>query len=224
MGYDPTLPLDALQRSAHYDGYPSAVVIPKGSRVRIHAFSSSYSGVARFYVGEEGIVIGRPAIHDKSTGPELPVRFCTVRNEWDKLDNGKWFRVADLEVLEAGDGTVTPGSSYPLSQLEIHEQRFAALDKKHQGYANFPTFLAFMHLDQEQRHVAEIRRMVRKDGTINPRRLETYYDRNCKPGVDRELHYPSGFPERSEFYMPIDWQELAGEFKAAFEENNARAA
>lgn len=215
--------VDVMGRVAGFNGFDSTKEIPVGSRVRIHQGTYCSGCASRYYAGQEAVVTSRPFTSDKTTGPEVSVRFMTVKNDWDVIDNGRRFRPSVLEVLEVGNDTVTPGVSYPLAKIEVFTERFKTMDLTHQEYTNFPTFQAHIYLAQEERHVKAVKTMVLTDGSISRKKLERYFRSFPDLQPPSEDFYPDGFPQRLEFRLNIDWDDVAKQFEAQFAEAAAYA-
>lgn len=75
-----------------------------------------------------------------------------------------------------------------------------------QGYVNSCTWHRALMLSNSAKHSKAIRKMVRLDGTINPRDIQVYYESlPAEPGweEDEDLEWIEG---------EVDWQEVAGDF------------
>lgn len=135
-----------------------------------------------------------------------------------------------LELVERGPGHFVLGQTHPFTPDELRHQRWQAfvqklehLDLSHQGFCNPATFLAWLYLNQEPAAHAALRGYVRKNGTINPNRVEKLF-RQLKLTVDPwAFECPLDMPaEFSKHLNPaarrqrVDWQEVAGTFASAF--------
>jgi hypothetical protein len=135
-----------------------------------------------------------------------------------------------MELISKGDGTCIPGVHYQLNEKELVRQRWDAFDAvhktvdyRHNDWSNAASWMANMYLTQEKRHADAILQMKRKDGTVNPAKIEKYFYRSglrledwvfkCKLDVPEEFGR-WGFRVRTPT-MP-DWQEIADEFAASW--------
>jgi hypothetical protein len=210
--------VDAMGR--HYSaicGYPNKQGIPIGSRIRIH--NRGYSAVCfvKYYEGHEAIVVSAPRLYTSDTWV-IGVRFLEPTCDWEISSNSTIVEPRDLEVLKVGDGTVIPGISYRLCEKEIWDAKYEAYDFTFEGYTNAPTHLAALYLQQDSGHRSALKGMLRKDNTINPKRISEYFRKTPSLTIDDWAPLQGNFPVRSEYRQGVDWDEIAAEFNQCFDE------
>lgn len=205
------------------------IPIPIGTRVRLMPEWTT-SAVDSFFdksaFGAEAIVTAfLPGKRRPDGGlvfwekDHVRVRFVDVRGHWETAANYRVWDVRWIEVLELGSGEIADGS-YELMQEEIWDQRWKALDHTHQGWSNPPTFLAQLYLDNDSRHQGAVLGMVRKDGSINPTRLATYFRRSGLH-IDGWSWYPDPFPQHYRYRYRVNWSEIAVFFANKAKEHRA---
>jgi len=196
--------------------------LPIGTRVKIH--SAGARCFSKYYDGKEAVVTGplREG-HWGMMDPRVPVRFVEPQEDWEIGQNYKVINLCDAEVLAVGDGTLIPGISYRLCEQELWDARFAAYDFTFQEYRNYPTFLAALYLRQDYKHVEAVRTMRRKDGTVNPVRLEKYFAAAPDLRIEESEMYQGDFPARTIYRQSVDWAEVANDFNVLFKEEDAYA-
>jgi hypothetical protein len=140
------------------------------------------------------------------------------------------FKHPDLLVLEQkGRGIFEAGIDRPFSPKELRMARFEKFKEKllqavltrYEGYRNPATFLASLHLRNDPGFMNSVLPgLVRKDGTINPNRIEkAFRDRGHRldPWVHQSpIDVP---PEFANYRLPelchlnVDWAEVAEDFR-----------
>jgi hypothetical protein len=211
-----------------YSGALKTTPIPVGSIVRV--LPDRYPRVSLrdpLFVGELCVVLDFSAARRAANGyrelweeDQALVRRITPVSQWDYVsDSILKIDAAWLEIVTLGDGTVKEGS-YQKSEKEIWTERFNVRDHSFEGYSNPPTFLAALYLENEPVCQTQLARMVRADGTINPRRIEKLF-RDQKLVIDEWAWYPEEFPHRSEFKYWVNWTEVGDYFIQKFKELSA---
>lgn len=127
-----------------------------------------------------------------------------------------------LRLIAKGDGSSEPFVLSPrevyLNRLYEHQAKLAACDVSHQGFSNAATFLAVLYLKNDAKALAEVIALQRKDGTVNPDKLNKLFYRNGFTIDAWAYESPIKTPEALEGVQfrlrnSIDWQEVANEFK-----------
>lgn len=133
-----------------------------------------------------------------------------------------------FELVRKGDGIVVPGVTYPFTEDELRDQRWQAFlarveakDVSHQGFSNAATYLAWLYLNNESGFVRyDLPSLRRKDGTVNPNKVRTSFERRglvvdswareCPIDIPREFagRVIHGLAGR----MAVKWQEVADAF------------
>lgn len=181
-------------------------------------------------------------------GQDYPGRYCGKQGVVIKLyEQGRWPLFADvtlrvmaddlssavealvpsqhLELVERGPGFFKLGQTHPFSEQELSEQRWEryvqacqAAELTHEGFANPATFLAWMYLNQEPSAHHRLCQFVRKDGRINPNKVQKLFS-DSKLDVDAWA-YEFPVPVPAEFAakrwghpiaerLQVNWQEVA---------------
>lgn len=138
------------------------------------------------------------------------------------------YPLGGLEVVAKGDGTFIPGVTLPFSQRELREQRWTAfeaaanaVDWTHEGFSNAASFLAWVYLNQDPRARAQLCAMQRKDGSVNPGKVEKLFGHMGLTIDDWAYACPLDIP--NEFLTRlnsnpvrnrqcVNWQEVADQF------------
>lgn len=149
------------------------------------------------------------------------------------------FAEPEYLVLEAaGRGQFEFGVDIPFSKLQLAQQRYAEFVQKarealeelvangYQGYPNAATFLAALYLRNEHRWMEQERpRLTRKDGTLNPARVQkAFRDLHLKVdswAYDLPIDVPPEF-ERHSFAnlktcLRVRWDVVANDFRKEIE-------
>lgn len=142
---------------------------------------------------------------------------------FDPLDTN----ILDVSLVRKGCGTASPGRDYPLLAYERKELRFErlkrrllAIDWSYEGYCNAPTYLAALYLRNCAAFVDSLARLRRKDGTINPVKVQKAF-RQHKLEIDPWAYeFPFDIPVEFQNYAldqyrpKVDWSEVARDFAA----------
>lgn len=138
------------------------------------------------------------------------------------------YKLEGLTVLERGDGRFELGVTHPFSERELAAQRLkafmariAAADTTYEGFVNAPTYVAHLYISQERKLLNELRSYVRKDGSINPDKVEKAFYRAglTIDGWAREpiLSVPEEFAHWSNRWRQgVDWKSLAIQLASDF--------
>ena len=192
------------------------IPIPVGTRVKLMpaAVASSRNRFDETLYGQEAVVVGFIPGKRRPDGKlvfweqdQVRVRLVQAHAQWEPYANYRYWHVAWVEILEVGTGEITPGS-YELTQEEIWDERFARREHAHQGWSNPPTFLAQLYLNTESRHRSAMMGMVRRDGSINSSRLQTYFQKSGLH-IDDWSWFPETFPESLRYRYRVNWAEIA---------------
>jgi hypothetical protein len=139
------------------------------------------------------------------------------------------FKTEKVQLVEKGNGTFVLGQTHPFSPYELERQRWDELVAKakaapleHEGFVNAATFLAWLYLNQEPRAHTNLPGMRRKDGSINPNKVEKLFSTmgltidswafECPVAIPAEFKNqgnPVAYEQR------IDWREVAEQFADA---------
>ena len=144
----------------------------------------------------------------------------------------KWQNVSSqqMELVKKGDGTFIPGVTLPPTPKLIWDARVAELQKRwedsptptHEGFCNAATWQTVLWLNQDPRTERRIPGMRRKDGTVNPSKMEKLF-RELKLQLEDWVRLPHiEIPEdMKRVYLHnwqkrlgVNWEEVAGEFAA----------
>lgn len=132
-----------------------------------------------------------------------------------------------LALVTKGPGFFELGKTHPFSKEELQDQRWAAfvdkansLDLQHEGFSNAATFLAWIYLNQEPKARHRLTMLVRKDGTLNPGRVEKLFV-ELKLAIDAwAFECPLEVPEEFKFRrnpvaskQAVNWAEVAKQFE-----------
>lgn len=133
-----------------------------------------------------------------------------------------------MELVRKGRGVAIPGEDYELTEGEKKELRWRAFEQKllgidwsYNGYSNAATYLAALYLRNERAwHDTKLPSLRRKDGSLNPNRVEKAFTDLGLKVDDWAFGFPIDIP--TEFanyalgrYRPkVNWQEVADEFKS----------
>lgn len=125
-----------------------------------------------------------------------------------------------LELIERGK-SIVPGIDYPMTDSEWNDViledlawKYDRLNFRHQGFSNYPTFLAHLYLNNESSFVNNVQHLWRKDGTINPDKIQKEFNR-LKLKIEPEAFYiPMDFPSthaylESRWAPRVNWKEVA---------------
>jgi hypothetical protein len=194
--------------------YDPTTRIPIGSRVRARRNPNEASW-SQATEGEEYIVTGR--WHD--SWYQVHLRAVKPTDSWDGPFFAPHHHVDYLDVLELGDGTVKEGS-YALYRKERFDKLFRETDHTHQGYTNFPTFLAVEYIWNEPSAHTHLQEMIAQYGKLKGEVVMMYYQgrkRRWKytgPEITLEDRTPDGFPVlhfESDYRLYVNWNEVADE-------------
>ena len=155
------------------------------------------------------------------------VRRCEPLNNMNYGDYPETFLLEKLTLLEEGDGTVTPGVHFKLSDdeakylrlMEYHNRCLKA-DTMHQGWSNAATCIARQLLAQEPMFHQWLHHNLRQDGTINEGKIEKQFrymklkvDDWCfEPPVEAPAEFGGQFAWYNPYKQKINWAEIADSF------------
>lgn len=180
--------------------------------------------------GREAVVISL----NQKCEPYLGPRSVSLRLLENNQNSPHWISFdrypADdwsAELVRRGRGFVTAGVDYQLSPNEAQDLRFEELKRRlhsidwsYQGYSNAPTFLAALYLRNHAPFMASLASLRRRDGTINPNKVERAF-RDARLSVDPWAYcFPIDIPDEFKHhslgrYQPqVKWSEVAADFTA----------
>ena len=162
-----------------------------------------------------GIVVRKHEYHSH----ELLVRYLPFGNY------SSWLTAVPLKglsLLAKGDGEAKwffegRGEAMDRQRAE-HQAKLDACDVSHQGFSNAATFLACLYINNDARALAEVQSFQRKDGTVNPNKVNKLFHRRGFVIDAWAYESPIKTPEALEgvqfrLRSNINWQEVANEFK-----------
>lgn len=206
-------------------GFTSTIEVPLGSLVTL--LPSRTSDCYDYYNGLQGIVIARYAASDRPwrPAPRVTIRKLDNLSDWEPHCNLVGWDSAYVRIDKLGDNTApVAGKDYPLCKRETLDLLWSKRDHRCNGWSNPATYTAHLYLRQSPAHAAAVRAMIRKDGTINPARLENYWVKHADLQIDEWARHGEGFPQISRYAYRVNWAEIAGEFEKLTKELHQFAA
>lgn len=143
-----------------------------------------------------------------------------------------------VSLVSKGNGQARPGIEYQLSESELRQDRWLSYLKKldlehrdfsHQGWSNAATWMANQYLTNEPGAMRQIPAMIRKDGTINPNKIEKLF-KSTRLKLDSWVFEPPIEPpsEFAGWRIPglasrtaVNWQEIADDLAQSHKERAA---
>lgn len=146
----------------------------------------------------------------------------------------EWVHPDYARLVTKGRGQFEYGVDIPFSKLQLAQQRYQVFKDRvdramlqvvadgYQGYPNAATFLAALYLRQEPKFHAQLGYLRRKDGTVNPKKVQkAFHDLRLK--VDEwayacPVDVPDEFARHSLSLLVglrVDWAVVANDFAEA---------
>lgn len=132
----------------------------------------------------------------------------------------------DFEYVRTLDGPVVPGVTFPWTERELINQRWAAFlqklegfDHSHQGFSNPATFLAWLYLKNDAQACGQLKSMQRKDGTVSTAKVHRLFSVRRFKVDDWALECPIDVPAEFQNWVEtrkgraVCWAEVAHAFR-----------
>jgi len=200
------------------------VSLSVGDTVRVKPYQTqSMCGLwsTGYKSGLTAIVTGFKKDYDWRTIPNIAILRLINKDGEDAYQDSH--PISELTVIEKGPGRFELGVTHPLLKDELKKLRYMSVyekihsfDLRTQGFSNAATYLADLYLSQDPRAQDQIKGMVRKDGSINPKKVaKLFYQLKLKIdpwALQRPIDPPEEFRNHSfhdSHLYQVHWDEVA---------------
>lgn len=140
------------------------------------------------------------------------------------LDRFHSYGHKEFVIVKNGHGEPVEGVDYQLTEHEYWKIRWAkfvaTLTFEYEGWRNSATYLAYLYLNNEGKFHNMLPKLRRKDGTINPSKVEKAFKELKLEIDDWAYECPKGCPKEFQLHIDsylrkfnqINWQEVADQF------------
>jgi len=98
-----------------------------------------------------------------------------------------------------------------MNDSERIQKKWEQTDHTYEGFTNPVTYLAWLYIQQDNKHMKAAEQLLRKDDTINPNRLASYGKRYIE--IDEGWEYHPDFVDYWNYIYNVDWNQVAEEIQ-----------
>jgi len=98
-----------------------------------------------------------------------------------------------------------------MAENDIIQKKWEETDHTYEGFTNPVTYLAWLYIQQDNKHMTAVEQLLRKDDTINPKRLASYGKRYIE--IDEDWQFHPDFDNHCKYTYNVNWAEVAEEIQ-----------